>query len=65
MVYVVRGHQYSAAYTDINASASIVEMESKTDSTSIVTNFDASITGDELEHAVVMHDACYIIIVQG
>ena len=38
--------------THIDAGASIAEMESETDSTSIVTNFDASVTGDELDSAV-------------
>ena len=40
-------HVQSTSFIDAGA-----EMESETDSTSIVTSFDASITGDELDSAV-------------
>ena len=50
MVHVVKAHQYSTSH--INAGTSITEMESETDSTSTWTNFDASVTGDELDSAV-------------
>ena len=42
----------AASTSQIDAGASIAEMESETDSTSTVKNFDALITGDELNGAV-------------